>query len=415
MNLGIKKSAKEHKVKGKGYVTLMCITDATKSARTVRMPKWLRFPLMIMLVLIVWKSVSVYDYVVSLEAESEANRVAIMEQTKANEEKAEQIDELEQKLESSTATKDEQLKALQEKAVELGTRLQDLEQYRSEMQQYRDAIDNSLGSTGTKDTSLSTYEADETTLALQKETEEFVTSNELELSSSTTTYFDTSMLTSSINGTTQQPDEEELLVADDTTQDVPMMSRAYKPNQGGTDLSDDEAFANEVEELSNYLDEMTATIDNDAPKYEETNKSLEGIIPYVDAYPSELPIKNTYITSPFGYRKNPFGSYSSEFHTGVDLKATYQEVKATGAGKVVFAGYDGSYGYMILIDHGYGLQTRYAHNSKLYVSVGDRVQRGDVISKSGNTGRSTGPHLHYEVILNGEPQNPLNYIYKEGN
>ncbi len=413
MNMGIKKSTKEHKVKGKGYVTLMCITDATKSARTVRMPKWLRFPLMILFVFIVWKSVSVYDYVVSLEAESEANRVAIMEQTKVNEEKAEQINELEDKLQNSTATKDEQLKALQEKAVELGTRLQDLEQYRSEMQQYRDAIDNSLGATGTKDTSLSTYKDDETTLALQRETEEFASSNELELSSSETTYFDTTLLTSSINGTIQQDgtaDPEDTM----QDQDAPIMSRAYKPNQKDLTVSDEDAFADEVEELSSYLDEITATIDNDAPKYEETNKSLEGIIPYVDAYPSVLPIKNTYITSPFGYRKNPFGRYTSEFHTGVDLKATYQEVRATGAGKVVFAGYDGSYGYMILIDHGYGLQTRYGHNSKLYVSVGDRVKRGDVISKSGNTGRSTGPHLHYEVILNGEPQNPLNYVYKEG-
>ena len=83
---------------------------------------------------------------------------------------------------------------------------------------------------------------------------------------------------------------------------------------------------------------------------------------------------------------------------------------ASCGGTVIQAGWSGSYGYMVLIQHPAGMQTRYAHLSRINVSVGQTVSQGDIIARSGNTGNSTGPHLHFEILQNGTPVNPLNYI-----
>jgi len=98
-------------------------------------------------------------------------------------------------------------------------------------------------------------------------------------------------------------------------------------------------------------------------------------------------------------------------HKGLDISNRVgTPIRAPARGAVTFSGPDGAYGISITIDHGNGMVTRYAHMQKTLVKVGEFVQRGDVIGALGNTGRSTGPHLHYEVILNGTPVDPMRYI-----
>lgn len=119
------------------------------------------------------------------------------------------------------------------------------------------------------------------------------------------------------------------------------------------------------------------------------------------------------IGSRFGYRSDPING-KMKMHAGLDIVVSPgSPVRAPADGIVSFAGWDDFYGKLVSIDHGYGVLTRYGHNSQLYVQVGQKVSRYDVISAVGSTGRSTGPHLHYEVRVNGVPVNPANYILDE--
>jgi murein DD-endopeptidase MepM/ murein hydrolase activator NlpD len=121
---------------------------------------------------------------------------------------------------------------------------------------------------------------------------------------------------------------------------------------------------------------------------------------------------STRITSPYGYRIHPILK-TKKLHTGIDIGAkSGSAVLAGNAGKVIFAGYYGGYGYTVIIDHGGKISTLYAHNSKLLVKEGDEVKRGQDIAKIGSTGLSTGPHLHFEVRENGQHKNPMNYLGK---
>lgn len=136
-----------------------------------------------------------------------------------------------------------------------------------------------------------------------------------------------------------------------------------------------------------------------------------------NATPSIWPTEGS-ITSLFGYRFSPMSrddGESGEFHPGVDI-ANHPDtlIAVTADGTVLFSGWSHGYGNLVVIDHGYGLQTVYGHTSKALVKVGDRVRKGQVIAYMGTTGRSTGAHLHYEVRRQGRPVNPMQYLKVRG-
>ena len=131
-----------------------------------------------------------------------------------------------------------------------------------------------------------------------------------------------------------------------------------------------------------------------------------------ETLPSIYPVNVPYRSSSYGWRQDPFRGVRA-FHSGLDFSAAHGEpIIATAGGIVVEASHGRNYGKFITIKHGDGLETRYAHASKLFVKKGDLVNKRDVIALVGNTGRSTGPHLHYEIRLNGRPLDPTNYIRK---
>jgi murein DD-endopeptidase MepM/ murein hydrolase activator NlpD len=118
-----------------------------------------------------------------------------------------------------------------------------------------------------------------------------------------------------------------------------------------------------------------------------------------------------WLSSPMGYRTDPVNGASGDFHPGLDIAGERgQPVYATAAGNVTFAARHGNYGNLLVIDHGYGLETRYGHLQSFSVKGGDQVKRGDVIGRVGSTGRATGTHLHYEVLANGTLLNPLRLL-----
>lgn len=122
------------------------------------------------------------------------------------------------------------------------------------------------------------------------------------------------------------------------------------------------------------------------------------------------PTEVTQITSPFGWRTHPvFGS--QRFHSGIDIGADYGDtVRAADGGVIIFADWMGGYGKAVIVEHGNGISTLYGHNSELLVSEGQRVRKGEPISRVGSTGYSTGPHLHFEVRQDGSPVNPMGYL-----
>jgi murein DD-endopeptidase MepM/ murein hydrolase activator NlpD len=155
------------------------------------------------------------------------------------------------------------------------------------------------------------------------------------------------------------------------------------------------------------------TLSNEASRQEQSLEQLQTYFleqkSLLASTPSVWPAKG-WITSDFGQRTDP---YTAErvMHEGLDIAAPHgKEVTAPADGTVIFAGLEGSYGNVLVIDHGYGVKTRYGHLSKVQVHPGDHVHRGDLIGAVGNTGRSTGPHLHYEVRVNGLPENPRKFI-----
>jgi len=130
-----------------------------------------------------------------------------------------------------------------------------------------------------------------------------------------------------------------------------------------------------------------------------------------ETVPSIWPVRGQ-ITEGFGQRLDPF-SGEGVFHSGVDISTPYgTRVESSGDGIILQAGVESGYGNEIVVDHGFGMTTKYGHLSKIFVVVGQEVKRGQVIGAVGMTGRTTGPHLHYEVIVNDTPVNPMKYLHE---
>ncbi len=152
---------------------------------------------------------------------------------------------------------------------------------------------------------------------------------------------------------------------------------------------------------------------------DEEEKAMEGQLRLIEttSNPAFLPTMWAHlgkINNEFGFRRNPFGGRTYEFHAGMDIGGERGDfVVAPANGIVLNADWQGGYGNMIEIDHGNGLTTRYGHLSRIGVQIGDTIQRGQPIGLIGSTGRSTGPHLHYELRLNDKPINPRRFLPPE--
>jgi murein DD-endopeptidase MepM/ murein hydrolase activator NlpD len=143
--------------------------------------------------------------------------------------------------------------------------------------------------------------------------------------------------------------------------------------------------------------------------YDEVQKNIQRIV----RIPSIKPVDGGFLNSTFGYRNDPIDNVK-RFHHGQDITVkSGTPIYSPADGEIKRAYYVGGFGNHIKIDHGLGYTTLFAHLSKLKVKHGQKVKRGEVIGLTGNTGRSTAPHLHYEIHYNGEPQNPLDYFFSD--
>lgn len=164
----------------------------------------------------------------------------------------------------------------------------------------------------------------------------------------------------------------------------------------------------DLEEIKDQ-DELTQVVQTMKEEFNTLIDVIESEKEYLDCLPDLVPVEGR-ISSGFGYRRHPITGLRS-FHYGIDITANRGvEVQAAGTGVVVFSGWSGGFGNVVIISHGYGYETVYAHNSKLLVSVGDKVNKGDIISKVGTTGNSTGPHLHFEIRIDGEAVDPTGVL-----
>lgn len=181
------------------------------------------------------------------------------------------------------------------------------------------------------------------------------------------------------------------------------------PGQGGGDLDEQTGEALSVSMIASDMQKMQQQYDlleKQLAILDHWEETVEEIAPGA-AYASP---GGRYQTSGFGGRYDPFGR-GKRFHAGIDLAARVGDpVMAMAPGKVVFAGWKGAYGKLVEIQHEDGYRTRYAHNSSITVRVGQRVDTGVVIAKAGSTGRSTGAHLHIEVLANGRQVNPRPFL-----
>ena len=181
------------------------------------------------------------------------------------------------------------------------------------------------------------------------------------------------------------------------------------PGMGGpAPASEDESL--DVSDLMKSLDQLQAKLDDRSEKLSVMETMLINRTLQEQTLPGGRPIKGGWISSLFGYRTDPMTG-KREFHEGIDFAGKMgTPVMAVAAGIITWAGPRYGYGNLVEISHGKGYVTHYAHNSKLLVKVGEKVEKGEVIALMGSTGRSTGPHVHFEVLRYGRHLDPRKYL-----
>ncbi|MCL6268963.1 M23 family metallopeptidase [Sansalvadorimonas sp. 2012CJ34-2] len=184
------------------------------------------------------------------------------------------------------------------------------------------------------------------------------------------------------------------------------------PALGGPEDSQESGTAYQPPGFSDQIDELAARIDSKAEQLEVLESMLLGRSLQDDLYIAGRPIKKGWMSSPFGRRTDPFTGRPA-LHQGVDFAGKEgSDVIAVGSGVVTWSGERSGYGLLVEINHGNGYVTRYAHNKEILVKVGDIVSKGQTVSHMGSSGRSTGPHVHFEVLVNGRQVNPSRYVYR---
>lgn len=187
-------------------------------------------------------------------------------------------------------------------------------------------------------------------------------------------------------------------------------SQESKSSRGGDRTERD--FADEIKDLKAILDSLNGLYDHINRSGADLSAAEAKLDKYMETIPTLWPV-NGRITDSFGYRKDPFTKRKT-FHEGLDLSGDVgDKIKAAAGGKVILAQKYSGYGMAVIIDHGHGITTLYGHASKLLVKEGQTVKKGDVVAEVGSSGRSTGPHLHFEVMLYNTPVDPLQYLDKK--
>lgn len=180
--------------------------------------------------------------------------------------------------------------------------------------------------------------------------------------------------------------------------------------QGGPDEIGDDGDIGDSMETVVKIEDLKEKYYNQKTVLDELIARVGKNQDYFRSIPNSWPVKGE-LTSTFGYRQCPFGGNRETFHNGIDIACdTGTKVTAAADGVVTQAGWEGVYGRVIVVDHGYGIKTLYGHNNSLSVQVGDKVCKGQLIALSGNSGRSTGPHLHYTVMRYGQAIDPMLYL-----
>jgi murein DD-endopeptidase MepM/ murein hydrolase activator NlpD len=161
--------------------------------------------------------------------------------------------------------------------------------------------------------------------------------------------------------------------------------------------------------LHGKLDSLSAQATHEEQSLQELNQYFDDRKSLLASTPSVWPTRG-WVTSEFNYRLDPFTGERT-FHKGLDIATAHgAPVSAPADAVVIFTGAEGGYGKVVVLDHGYSIKSRYGHLAEILVKVGDKVKRGQLIATVGNTGRTTGPHLHYEVRVAGIPENPQKFI-----